>query len=393
MTQTLSKPAFLAPLPHSGMTVTEFYSMHFLGAVFPLTAGLLLYGWRALLLMAIVVISNFAMLLLWRRIGDRGQELRFSQGLWLALLLALMLPAHLATNLASESGGSPWLVAASAGMGLGILLWVLGGLGGGRIHPVLVAYLLIVALFGEMLIPHAVLSRDRLFSGDVLRCQTVDSRETREEPWISRKHPPDYDGERSEPASEVLIAYTTGHEKPPRGWLPLQGMLRDQMPPLEDLVLGGRPGPVGTSSVIAVIVGGLFLLYRGLIDFRIPLIIFIMLYVTLMICPVPTLIAERPQWHWFALRLPEIGCPTAVTFANYEIMAGPAPFMAFFLATAPLIRPMARRARVIYAVFAGVLTAIMQLYVSVSFGPYLALLLASLLTPSLDLWFRPRPLV
>jgi hypothetical protein len=33
------------------------------------------------------------------------------------------------------------------------------------------------------------------------------------------------------------------------------------------------------------------------------------------------------------------------------------------------------------------------LYLSVSYGAYLALLLASPLTPLLDRWFRPRPLV
>ena len=64
-----------------------------------------------------------------------------------------------------------------------------------------------------------------------------------------------------------------------------------------------------------------------------------------------------------------------------------------YLATAPAVRPMARRARVLYAAAAGALTAIFQLYLSVSWGPYLALLAASLLTPLMDRWFRPRALV
>ena len=67
--------------------------------------------------------------------------------------------------------------------------------------------------------------------------------------------------------------------------------------------------------------------------------------------------------------------------------------LAFFLATAPALRPMSRRARVIFAIIAGVLAATFQLYVSVTFGPYFALLVATLLTPFLDRWFRPRALV
>ncbi len=393
MTQALQRPALLAPLPHSGVTVAEFYSMHFLGAVFPLTAGMLLYGWRAALLIGAVIISTSVTIFVWRQIGPRGRQVRYSQGLWLALLLGLMLPAQLLSAARGPSGELPWLVPIGAGMMLAIFLWLLGGLGAVRIHPVLITYLLLVALFGDLLLSRSVLSRDRLFFGDVLRSGTPDRSMVREDPWISRKHTSDLDAERSESASDVLIRYTMGREKPPRGYLSLQGLLRDEMPPLEDLILGGRPGPIGTSSVIAVIVGGLFLMYRGLIDFRIPLIVIGVMYTALLILPIPTVIAERAQWHWFAIRVHEIGWPTAITFANYEMMAGPAPFVAFFLATAPVMRPMARRARGIYAAVAGILAAVLQLYVSVGYGPYLALLLASLLAPTLDTWFRPRPLV
>ena len=41
----------------------------------------------------------------------------------------------------------------------------------------------------------------------------------------------------------------------------------------------------------------------------------------------------------------------------------------------------------------GLFAAVFQLYVSVAFGPYLALMSASLLTPTLDKWLRPRALV
>lgn len=293
MTQSISSPVLLAPRPHSGVTVAEFYSMHFMGAVFPLTAGVLLYGWRALLLVGIVIGSTTVMILIWRRIGPRGQALCFSHGLWLSLLLSLMLPAHLASGVGDPGGQTRWLVPAAAGACLAIFMWLLGGLGAGRIHPVLVTYLVMAAMFGDLLTPHSVLNRDRLFLGDVLRATTPQNLNARDDLWITRKHRGEFDAERSDPASDALLAYTIGREKPPRGWLPLGGLLRDQMPPLEDLILGGRPGPIGTSCIIAVIVGGLFLLYRGLIDFRIPLVIFAAMYAALLILPVPTLIAQH----------------------------------------------------------------------------------------------------
>ena len=84
---------------------------------------------------------------------------------------------------------------------------------------------------------------------------------------------PDHNAVASVPASQFLSEYTTGRVSPDRVWLSLEGLLRDRLPPLEDLILGAHPGPIGTTSAIAVIVGGLLLLYRGVIDYRIPLLI------------------------------------------------------------------------------------------------------------------------
>ena len=141
-----------------------------------------------------------------------------------------------------------------------------------------------------------------------------------------------------------------------------------------------------------MIIGGLFLLYRGVIDYRIPLLTCVAAYIAMLVLPVPTNISDAPQWHWAAMRMPDIGWSVAITFANYEVMASPLLFTAFFLATAPTLRPMTRRGRTIYALFLGFTCSTFQLYVSVSLGPYLALLIASVLTPELDRWFGVRPL-
>ncbi len=387
------RPASVTPLSHSGITVAGFYSMHLLGIALPLTAGVLLYGWRALIVIGGVLASTLAAVAVWRRIGTRGPQLRYSHAAWLATLLALMLPAHLATSVPDSHGEVPWLILPAAGMSLAIIMWFIGGLGAGRIHPTLVTFLLLAALFGDMLAPRYVLRRDHLFTGDLLKAAAPDQRIDHGDSWITRKPAGDQDAERVEPAATALIQYTTGRERPARGWLPVQGLLRDSMPPLEDLIIGGHPGPIGISSRVTVIVGGLFLLYRGLIDIRIPLIIWLIEFAALLILPIPSVIAKHPQWHWLALRDPNVGVATAITLANYEIMVSPVLFMAFFIATSPSIRPMTRDARTVYAAIIGLLCACSQLYVSVDFGPYVALLIASLFTPALDWLFRPRPLI
>ena len=385
-------------LTHSGIDVSRYTSMHVLGALFPVTAGIMFYGWRALASLLIVVGSTAIGVKIWQRVGRRGEQLRFDHAMWYALLLGLTLPAHLlsAGDSSGHSSIAAWPILPAAGLSLAIFIWILGGSGSGRIHPVLVVQLLMVVLFQDFLVPHYALQRQDLFKGDVLNApmpaegdrgltpsRGLDNIRLSSSPAVW-----------SEPASRRLETYTSGLAAPERSWTSLESLLRDEMPPLESLIIGGQPASIGSASAIAVIIGGLFLLYRGLIDYRIPLLIFAATFVCLLVLPIPTVISEdAEQWHWLAIRVPGVGGALAVTFADYEMMASPLLFAAFFLATAPAVRPMTRRARTIYAILIGVAAAIFQLYVSVSIGPYLALLAVSLATPTLDKVFTSKTLV
>jgi len=384
-------PALATPAPtvlHSGMTVAQYYAMHAMGAIFPATAAIIVFGWRALGVLALTLASAVAGLALWRNIGRRGSQLRFSHVLWMATLLALMLPPHLfAPRL--------WPMIVGAGVTLVIFTWLLGGIGGCRVHPVLLTFLLLVILFPDSLISHGVLQPHRLFVGDVakVRFSGPSSLFAPREAWVQTA-PGGPDVLWREPASQTLLRFTAGVDKPERASLSLEDMIRDQLPPLEDLIIAGQPGPLGQASAIAVIIGGLFLLYQGLIDFRVPLFILLASFASLLIFPIPTLITETARHsHWLALRQPGVGWAVAITFANYEMLAGPMVLVAFFFATSPAIRPMFRRGRVIYAVAIGIMAAGLQLYLNVGAGAILALLVGSMLTPFLDRIFSPRTLV
>ena len=387
-------PNPLPPAAHSGLAVPGYYAMHGLGALFPLTAGLMLYGWRAGWLVVVVLLSASAAAFAWRRVGTLGGQLRTSHVLWLATLLALMLPAHLVTFSPGAGGDAPWPLLPAAALVLVMLMWMLGGLGAGCVHPVLITYLLLTVLFVAELVPHCVLQRHRLGTGDNRDCAPSQLVAASPEAWVRRPRVLGHDAITAPSVADRLIAYTRGGERPERGILRLQGLLSERLPPLEDLVVGGQPGAIGTSSAVAVIVGGLFLLYRGLLDHRVSLLIVLTAYLAMLVLPVPARISDdRAHWSWLVVREGDVDWTTALTFVHYELMASPLLFTAMFLANDPSIRPMTRKARAVYAVAAGLLTAPAQLYISVSVGPYLALFAASLLTPALDRMFRPRPIV
>jgi Na+-translocating ferredoxin:NAD+ oxidoreductase RnfD subunit len=380
---------------HSGGTVERYYAQHFQGAVFPLAAGLLLYGWRSLIVVAVVMASAAAAAAVWRRVGRRGRDLAPSHAAWLALLLSLTLPAHLGSLQGMPGARASFWLLPAAGVLLVIVLWLLRGVAGTAVHPVLATYLILVPVFQELLVPRVVLERDKLFLGDVLDAPADAIPHGTSPWWLTRGPAGDHDAIRvGAPASESLLAYTLGRrELPDRGAILLTGLLRDRLPPLEDLVMAGNPGPIGTSSVIFVVVGGLFLMYRGVIDYRIPLLIVLAAFVTLLVLPIPIAITDGgPRWSWLAAREPSVGWAVGVTFVNYQLAASPLLFTAFFLATSPTVRPITRRGRTAFAMTTGCLSAVMQLYVSVSWGPYVALLIACVLTPLADRFLQPRPL-
>jgi len=390
----------------SGVGISRFYATYAMGAGFPAVTGLLLYGWRAFAILLLMIPVALAAHLIWRRIGSRGRQLHLAHTLWSTMLLWLMLPAHLLGGPA-VSDTSVWPIPICASIVLVIAMWLLGGVGSGRIHPVIVTYLLMVIAFDQLLSPVAVLQRHRIFSGDLARAvqPAPPANAYMKEGYLKTPPVEHADALLLEPAAARLLSFTSGQKRPGRSWLSLESLLRDELPPLEDLIIGGQPGPIGATCAVAIIIGGLFLLYRGIIDFRVPVCVFVGALIALISLPIPILIRDSgPDWRWFAfrthpiitsmgMRYETIGWAKMLTFANYEIMIGPMILMAFFLATAPALRPMARRARVIYGLLAGILAAGMQLYVSISFGPYLALLIVSLLTPALDRMFRQHPLV
>jgi Na+-translocating ferredoxin:NAD+ oxidoreductase RnfD subunit len=378
---------------HSGIRVPMFLSIEIVATLFPLLAGFALFGWRAIGTTAIVVVSALGATLALRRIGWRGRQIRLWHCVWLAILVSLMLPAHLFTR-QTLNGQIVWPILPAAGITVAILIWLLGGLGTQRVPPSVVTVLLLFVLFHEFLTPQFVLRVDRMFAGDLLDVDPSPEQVSAQQPWYQRTPSPGFDSLHRSPVSDVLLAYTSSQQRPDRTSVTMQMMLRDQMPPLENLIVGGQSSSIGNGSAIFVIIGGLFLLYEGLIDFRIPLLGTLAAMVALLALPTPIFITEAgAQWRWLAFRGHYLGWATALTFVNYEIFASPLLFTLFYLATAPGLRPITRRGRAIFAILLGLLSAVFQMYASVAIGPYIALLITALLTPTLDRAIRPRTLV
>ena len=384
----------------------RFVGVQIAGLLLPLAAGVIAYGWRALLAAALVLVGGAIGHAVWSRIGRRGRMLDGPHSLWLCLVLVALLPAHLAGGATpGPSGLSPpalWPLLPAAGLLLMAANWLLGGSGGGRVFPPLVVVFLLATLFGPALEPHLALSRPHAATGDLLDYDRDPLAQLRGEPWLSRPVPAGAaDATWNPPATSVLSAYAAGSARATLETIPLGSVVRDRLPPLEDVIALGHPAPIGMASLAAMLAGGMFLFYRGVADFKITLLAFATAYLTLGLLPVPASIgASGIDWTLGPMfgggllgRGEVVEWDLGLTYVHYELLAGPMPFVFLFLAPLPSLRPLASRWRVPFALALGPLAAVAGRYGDAALGPLAALAVASLLTPIFDRLTRARTLV
>lgn len=139
---------------------------------------------------------------------------------------------------------------------------------------------------------------------------------------------------------------------------------KDQLPNLFQMFVGNIPGSLGETCVPAILLGGLFLIWRGHIDWRIPFYYILTVFVI------------TGVYGYFRGYVP--------LFAFYHIFGGGLMIGAFFMATDWVTSPLTKRARIIYAIGLGVLTALIRLRGGYVEGVCYSILLMNMVTPLLD---------
>jgi len=132
------------------------------------------------------------------------------------------------------------------------------------------------------------------------------------------------------------------------------------------LFLGAAGGSLGETSTVALLAGGLYMMFRKVISWHIPV----------------TYIGTV-----FLLSLLKGG----FTFAVAEIFAGSLFLCAFFMATDYVTSPHTNKGRLMYAFGCGLLTCLIRFYGSYPEGASFAVLLMNILTPYINRWSMTKP--
>jgi hypothetical protein len=357
-----------------------------------LAPSLLVLGWRAVLVVvSIVGLSLLADTLLRPR---RHDVRRWPVILPIdALLLTALLPAHLAGGLIDGGDASLWPVIPAAALGLSLARRARELAPSPAFDSVVVIALGLHLLLGAAgLSPRSALQRDTIAVGDVLN---VTPQDVAVQPWMRRPHEPASAALSIPWAADQLDTYLSPAAAIRAGTsADLDSLIRDRLPPLEDLVLLGHPSPIGMCSGVVLLGAILWGAYRQTIDYRIPLLSITAAYLALVVLPIPAAVGTRgATWRFLAMAHPDVGLATALTFVHYLLFASPLLFCLGLLASRGDTRPLHTRAVVVWSVGLGVLSAVSVLYYSVQFGPLAVLLVAPVLARWLDRRLARRPMV
>lgn len=143
------------------------------------------------------------------------------------------------------------------------------------------------------------------------------------------------------------------------------------LPNIFSMFIGNTPGSLGETCVPAILLGGLFLIWRGHIDWRIP---FYYLLTVLIIT----------GFYGFYRNYPPL-------FAFYHLFGGGLMIGAFFMATDWVTSPLTKKGRIIFAIGLGILTALIRLRGGYIEGVCYSILIMNMLTPLIDRYVRNIP--
>ena len=135
---------------------------------------------------------------------------------------------------------------------------------------------------------------------------------------------------------------------------------------LMDLFMGNIPGVLGETCKLALLLGGVYLILRRIVDWKIP----VTFIATVFVC---YLIKDGAE------------------MALYQILSGGLFLGAFFMATDYATSPVTNPGRVIMGIGCGIFLFVIRAYASYPEGCSFAILLMNVATPLIDKYTMPKP--
>lgn len=144
----------------------------------------------------------------------------------------------------------------------------------------------------------------------------------------------------------------------------------DNAPSYTDMFLGNIGGSLGEVSALAILSGGVFLLFRKIISWHIPIAFILTVFIFTGI-----LWESDPQRYIDPI---------------YQILAGGVMLGAVFMATEMVTSPMTKKGKLIFGIGCGLITVVIRTWGSYPEGVSFAILIMNAFVPLINKGFRPK---
>lgn len=138
----------------------------------------------------------------------------------------------------------------------------------------------------------------------------------------------------------------------------------------QSLFIGTTSGSIGEVSELALLLGGLFLVYKKVINWEIPVSFVGTVGVVSMIA-------------YYA-------SPDKMLLPHYHLLSGGLFLGAIFMATDMVTSPFTFRGRIVFGIGCGVLTMLIRLFGGYPEGVSFAILLMNIFVPIIDIYIKPK---
>lgn len=332
-----------APFTHAPTSVPQIMNTVLLALVPATLFDLYLFGWPAVFLFLLSIGACLGAEALCLRLAGKPVQPTLNDGsaILTGWLLAMSLPPW-----------APWWVAVlGAVFAIPLAKHVFGGLGQNVFNPAMVARVALLVSFPVQMTlfvaPHPLFAAGSPGFAEALHITfgkgTLDT---------------------------MSAASALGYVKTElsRG-IPVAESLK-HVPDLMDLAMGSKPGSMGETSALLVLLGGLILLARRIISWHIPVAVIATLFV-------------------FGTAFNALD-PARFTPGAFHVLSGATMLGAFFIATDYVTSPVSKQGQLVFGIGVGALTWCIRTFAGYPEGMAFAVLLMNALTPIIDQQFRPR---
>lgn len=297
----MNENLFMSPSPHiKSDNSTQKIMLNVIIATIPaIIASAIIFGLRALLVILVTVLSCVASEYLSRKIMKRDNTVNDLSSVVTGILLAFNLPVNINFSIAIFGG----IIA------IVVTKQMFGGLGQNFVNPAICARIILMVSFPSAMSSWPVPYTRTISSADMITSAT--------------------------PLAKTTITHFS----------------------YLDLFLGNRPGCLGEVCALALILGGIYLIFKKVISPIIPLCFVGTVFVFTLI------LGKDPLFH---------------------ILSGGLLLGAIFMATDYVTSPITFKGKIIFAVGCGIITVLIRIYGSLPEGVSFSILLMNILVPHIE---------